>query len=450
MRRVFYCHFPGKPWPLGNDGTWDVRFAHSYDGADFSYVAGDRRPFVARGVDGPTGPSRSETAVAEGAAWDAGVVAVAKGLVLRDRTVRLFKVGNSLRHGQDHVVDPATGKPQPTGAVVAYDLRMDGFASAGPAESDFASTAELVTAPVIFSVGAPELHANYAASGGGSLTIGLRFADNGTAVPGFEESHALSDNQVEAIVTWPHKGAPSDAVLRQYAGTPINVVVAFRGACQLFSLKFCAEGATHGCITAAALKADDDEFAPACPAGYKTPPGGNGYWKNGYPDWQTQGVDHENATVQLCAKKCSSMHECAAFEVYAGPTDGCGKPISCGSKPCAPCLPLGPPCCLPVPSKGLEPGNACYVFLKRLAPPFTPNQYATACQKLGYKPPPLPPPVPRKTTGHSFPRLGSCWGSDVFITDKMLNYTGFPHITNSTWARYDTLCKRKDITESRF
>ena len=199
-----------------------------------------------------------------------------------------------------------------------------------------------------------------------------------------------------------------------------------------------------------ALKADDDELAPACPAGYKTPPGGNGYWKNGYPDWQTQGVDHENATVQLCAKKCSSMHECAAFEVFAGPADSCGKPISCGSKPCAPCLPLGPPCCLPVPSKGLEPGNACYVFIKFLEPPFTPNQYATACQKVGYKPPPLPAPVPRRTTGHTFPRLGSCWGSDVFITDKMLNYTGFPHITNSTWARYDTLCKHKDITKSHF
>ena len=44
-----------------------------------------------------------------------------------------------------------------------------------------------------------------------------------------------------------------------------------------------------------------------------------------------------------------------------------------------------------------------------------------------------------KTAGHTFPRLGNCWGADPFITPKQWNYLGFPNMTNSSWGRYDVL-----------
>ena len=49
----------------------------------------------------------------------------------------------------------------------------------------------------------------------------------------------------------------------------------------------------------------------------------------------------------------------------------------------------------------------------------------------------IQPPQRGKTTGHTFPRLSNCWGSDPYITNDMWDYAGYPNMTNATWADYD-------------
>ena len=153
----------------------------------------------------------------------------------------------------------------------------------------------------------------------------------------------------------------------------------------------------------------------ACPAGFT--PHTPGYWDNSYPKCPCSWEDTANGTVALCAQKCrtwSGGGTCVAFENNT-----------------------------PEGNRSLA---ACFLFMDSMKSPFTPydppGDNVTTCVIDGYKPPPPPPlvpPVPRRSTGIDFPRKGSCWGSDVFITDKMLNYIGFPAITNDTWARYDTI-----------
>jgi hypothetical protein len=174
----------------------------------------------------------------------------------------------------------------------------------------------------------------------------------------------------------------------------------------------------------------------ACPAGFT--PHTPGFWYDaypgpaGHPPWE----DHANGTVALCGEKCRTWsggggaERCVAFEMNT--------------------------------PEGNRSMAACFLFLGSTQSPFTPydspGNNVTTCVVDGYKPPPLPPPpppplpppppgppaplvppVPRRSSGIGFPRKGSCWGSDAFITDKMLDYIGFPNITNDTWARYDTI-----------
>eukprot|EP01052_Picozoa_sp_SAG31_P032658 SAG31_NODE_3602_length_4080_cov_6.988194_4_plen_191_part_00 len=133
--------------------------------------------------------------------------------------------------------------------------------------------------------------------------------------------------------------------------------------------------------------------------GYPGPPG--------HPAW----VDNANGTVSLCARKCLTWHgseRCVAFETN----------IPDGNRSMA----------------------ACYVFLGTVKQPFTPldstaPSKVTTCVVDGFKPPSPPPPPQRgKTSGHSFPRLSNCWGSDPYITDEMWDYVGFPNMTNETWV----------------
>ena len=68
------------------------------------------------------------------------------------------------------------------------------------------------------------------------------------------------------------------------------------------------------------------------------------YWANGYPPAPG---DTENATVPLCAQKCSSTPACVGFEVYLG----------------------------------YDPKPACYIFKTALKLPFTPNAMCDTCVK---------------------------------------------------------------------
>jgi len=153
---------------------------------------------------------------------------------------------------------------------------------------------------------------------------------------------------------------------------------------------------------------------PPCPTGYKSAPA-TGFWSNaypgpaGHPPW----TDGANGTVELCATKCSTWvnngtGRCVAFEIN---TPG-----------------------------GKRSAAACFLFLGSCENPFTrygpgtapPNTPINTCVVDGYTPPPLPPAPPPppppgcptsscpqrgKTTGHEFPRLSNCWGSDPYITN---------------------------------
>ena len=144
-----------------------------------------------------------------------------------------------------------------------------------------------------------------------------------------------------------------------------------------------------------------------CPPGFRqhTP----GFWQNsvpGPPGDPKPPLDHHNNTPALCGAKCLSWHPtCAAFE-------------------------------LNVPPGGNRSAAVCYVFPSPLQLPF--QQYSvgniTTCVVDGYVPPtPQPPPQRGRTHGHTFPRLGNCWGNDPYIGPSQYDYHGFHNITNATW-----------------
>eukprot|EP00040_Diaphanoeca_grandis_P002930 m.23137 g.23137 ORF g.23137 m.23137 type:complete len:798 (-) comp14084_c0_seq1:81-2474(-) len=168
-------------------------------------------------------------------------------------------------------------------------------------------------------------------------------------------------------------------------------------------LKFLLIALSFAGVSATSLRA-----TTTCPTGFRDSP--PGFWKNTLPNSNTGPVDHANGTIALCVQKCLTYKSCVAFEVY---------------------------------DDGKIPDRGCYIFLNQLQPPFTPlpTAISTTCvsDSMPPPPPPTPPPTRGKTTGHTFPRLGNCWGADPFIPSEMWNYLGYPNMTNATWGRYDTL-----------
>ena len=144
-----------------------------------------------------------------------------------------------------------------------------------------------------------------------------------------------------------------------------------------------------------------------CPVGFKehTP----GFWMNsvpGPPSHPNPPIDHVNNTLALCGAKCRSWHvPCAAFE-------------------------------LNVPPGGNITDAACYIFPSPLKLPFQSYDTGiiTTCVVDGYVPPTTSrPPQRGRTHGHTFPRLGNCWGDDPYIGKSQYQYHGFPDVTNFTW-----------------
>lgn len=84
---------------------------------------------------------------------------------------------------------------------------------------------------------------------------------------------------------------------------------------------------------------------PGCPAGFDAH--APGYWDNTDPcphnKFSNCTADNANATVPLCATKCTSSEGCVAFETFLG------KPA------------------------------ACYLFLRDLALPFRPSPSSVTC-----------------------------------------------------------------------
>ena len=137
MMPSMYLHF-GSMWPRENDGLWGSRLVHSRDGLNFSYIGGDRRPWASRGTSTGISPLAEAR---PGSAWDSGMVAMARGIVVRDEFLILFKWGDSLTHHQCTSSSPGPGYcdvPRHIGAtagIARLELRIDGFASASPTAS---------------------------------------------------------------------------------------------------------------------------------------------------------------------------------------------------------------------------------------------------------------------------------------------------------------------------
>eukprot|EP00035_Acanthoeca_spectabilis_P038565 m.54290 g.54290 ORF g.54290 m.54290 type:complete len:911 (+) comp9189_c0_seq1:3497-6229(+) len=158
-----------------------------------------------------------------------------------------------------------------------------------------------------------------------------------------------------------------------------------------------------------------------CPPGYVTH--ATGFWNNTFPDFRTDpsGVDRVNNTLPLCAAKCSG------WGVGGGSTEGVPRCVG-----------------FHLYADGVTTDSACYIYLGTVTPPFTPLPPPTVtCLAANFTPPvPPPPPTPPqrgRTTGHPFPRVGTCWGPDPWITEAMWNYVGFPNITNASWGHADVL-----------
>jgi hypothetical protein len=161
-----YTHYPSPPvWPHANDGVWTTRIMHSHDGASgWHYISGDRRAFLARGPAG---------------SWRASMVAVVRGLVVSEATLRLFVWGSECRHGQ------TCGDRD--GAILPVEIRRDGFASLRSAPDGSASLA--TTVPLVFT--GSRLLVNVKTSGGGALRVGL--TPVGPTTDALQSGLAMSD-----------------------------------------------------------------------------------------------------------------------------------------------------------------------------------------------------------------------------------------------------------------
>jgi hypothetical protein len=222
-----YTHYPAPPiWTHTNDGVWTTRIMHSRDGAtDWEYVAGDRRAYLARGDNYQANQNVSK----QPGAWRASMVAVVRGLVAREATLRLFVWGSACRHGQTC----ADGD----GAIVPVDIRRDGFGSLRSAPDGSASLA--TTVPLTFT--GARLLVNVKTSGGGGLRVALSPValspvDAAAGVrPGLtiDDCVPVSGDAMDVAVGWAGHGTNVSA----WAGMPVRLTLELTSG-DLFSFGF--------------------------------------------------------------------------------------------------------------------------------------------------------------------------------------------------------------------
>jgi hypothetical protein len=190
-----YLHFPdaGVGWPRNNDGIWSARIAHSNDGLNFSYIGGDRRPWVTQGATPPGGFSPGP-GPANGSAWDSAMIQVVRGMVVREATITMYKWGDSLLHHQCSVAGDADEAATSTcrvprligesAGIKRLQLRRDGFASvtsqselglgswpAEPANNNSGTGGAWLLTPLYSVEPGSVLHINVATAVGGALLV---------------------------------------------------------------------------------------------------------------------------------------------------------------------------------------------------------------------------------------------------------------------------------------
>lgn len=247
MFPAMYDHFPNQPvWPCANDGRWDTALVASRDGVSFGHVGGDRRPWLSRG--------RAGRAVAdcgsapESSAWDSAMVALSQGYFVDGDDIIMFKYGDNLRHGQCtdgsiiHSWPGTCGLPRHGrgGGFVKLRLRLDGFASVGPANvswpqmalglDDLTHPAAMLTTPPIALAQDSLLAVNYRVSGGSKLLVEVLGSPTRTA----SACWSLMGDEVAAEVRW----GSSDEARVIAKGDDVTLRFLFWGDAQIFSFWF--------------------------------------------------------------------------------------------------------------------------------------------------------------------------------------------------------------------
>jgi hypothetical protein len=234
-----YCE-PSKfggpgPWIITNDGTHDTRFAHSRDGKQFSYVAGDRRPFLGLGPSGglPIASLVEPQAPLDPTTWRSSMIQAVQGLVVRNDTIMMYFWGARCREGQDNCDAwryrthkyPAGGD----GAIIQVKIRIDGFASIG---TNTNASGSFTTEPLFFTGSKLLLNANIS-SPGGEIRVGVRRADgNQSHQLTIERCIPVRADAVSAEVAW-----QGTSGLAELVGVPLQLQFSLRQA-RLYSFRF--------------------------------------------------------------------------------------------------------------------------------------------------------------------------------------------------------------------
>ena len=239
-----FRHFPSPPeWCCNNDGVWDVRIASSRNGRNFSYIGGDRAPFLYRGRGEDPAPNTNASQqppcseVGGTNRWDSSLVSIVRGLIPDDETgtVRMLYWGDVVRHGHHTVPCKSTG-------FAALEVRKHGFASLNsPPEWD--SGAEFVTRPL--TVKGLTLWLNVRTANGGTVTAELQNGTevhNNKAVPlsGFEleNSVPMSGNAVSRKMLWTCNTTGRDRMPTATDEQVVRLRLVMRGHVELYSFHF--------------------------------------------------------------------------------------------------------------------------------------------------------------------------------------------------------------------
>ena len=229
-----FRHFPEPPaWCCGNDGEWDVRIASSRTGRNFTYIGGDRQPFLFRGTTNAPAPDTNASQqpscseIGATSSWDSALVSIVRGYVEDGERVRMFYWGDAVRHGHHSVPCPTTG-------FAALELRQHGFASIDSA-ADWDSVSQLLTKPLL--TGGETLWLNARTANGASISAEL-LGPGGQPLQGFAlaDSVPLSGNFVERQAQWGRANA--SVATAAGAGAPLSLRLVMRGHVELYSFRF--------------------------------------------------------------------------------------------------------------------------------------------------------------------------------------------------------------------
>ena len=168
----------------GNDGTFDIQFASSRDGIEWTRL---REPYVPAGFhDG----------------LDLRLVSMGQGVIRRGRELHQYFVGWPHTHGRPVVWDTDLEDREEwlkkdLGGIYRATTRVDGFVSMDAGYPG----GSITTKPFRFS--GDRLHLNLHAGGSGGVKVALLDAE-GEAIPGFsvDDCAWINADEIDHVVSW--------------------------------------------------------------------------------------------------------------------------------------------------------------------------------------------------------------------------------------------------------